>query len=166
MKSEQHLTRVARPLSEIKLLHGEILAAARTSLDKAIRIGELLIKIKSELRHGEWLPWLESNLSFSDRTARNYVRCFEERVRLKSETISNLTDAYRLLEEPKSAPSSRSESASKLQSPSVEDEMVINITIHIFNSRGWPFTLQDVLELRDDLLTKKGRRELWTEQTT
>jgi hypothetical protein len=74
------------------------------SLEKAIRIGELLANIKSELVHGQWLFWLEQNLSFSDRTARNYVRCFEQRDRLKSETISNLTDAYNLLGEPKITP--------------------------------------------------------------
>jgi len=35
-------------LAEIKKLHSEIL----TSLDKAIRIGELLVKEKSQLQHG------------------------------------------------------------------------------------------------------------------
>lgn len=85
---------------EINKLHAEIISAARTSLDKAIRIGKLLTDARAKLNHGEWLPWLRRNISFTDRTARNYIRCFEERKRLKLETISNLADAYRLLEGP------------------------------------------------------------------
>jgi DUF3102 family protein len=45
---------------EIRDLHGEILAVARTSLEKAIRIGELLTQAKQSLAHGEWLPWLKA----------------------------------------------------------------------------------------------------------
>jgi hypothetical protein len=85
---------------EITCLHDDIIQTARTTLDKAIRIGELLVGVRAGLNHGEWLPWIKSNLPFSDRTVRNYIRCFEEREHLKSETISNLTDAYKLLEEP------------------------------------------------------------------
>jgi hypothetical protein len=51
----------AEPVAEIRWLHAEILAAARTSLDKAIRIGELLTGIKSGLKHGEWLPWITAH---------------------------------------------------------------------------------------------------------
>jgi hypothetical protein len=88
-------------VSEINVLHSEILSALRTNIDKAIRIGELLAEQKSELGHGQWLPWLEANIKFTDRTARNYMRVFENRDRLKSETLSDLTDAYRLLTESK-----------------------------------------------------------------
>jgi DUF3102 family protein len=84
-------------VAEIARLHQEILAAARTSVEKAIRIGELLTAAKSKLRHGEWLPWLRKNVVFSERTARNYMRCFESRDLLKSATLADLTDAYRLL---------------------------------------------------------------------
>src|SRR5665213_3095606 len=91
-------------LSEINKRHAEIIKAARTSLDNAIRIGELLSETKSGLKHGEWLPWLQSNLTFSDRTARNYMRCYDERERLKAETISNLTEAYGLLAEHNDSP--------------------------------------------------------------
>ena len=99
-------TAIARALdataavSEIVALHGEILTAARTSLDKAIRIGELLAGIKSELAHGHWLPWLKSNVPFAERTARNYMRCHTERDRLKSASVADLGDAYQLLAQP------------------------------------------------------------------
>jgi hypothetical protein len=97
--TRQALACTSPALAEIKKLHAEIL----TSLDKAIRIGELLTKIKSELQHGQWLPWVEKNLPFTDRAATNYMRCFENRVLLKSENVSDLTKAYKFLAEPKAA---------------------------------------------------------------
>ena len=42
---------------EINQLHGEILAAAKTTIEKAIRIGELLTARKEKCPHGAWLPW-------------------------------------------------------------------------------------------------------------
>jgi hypothetical protein len=92
---------------EINRLHGEICQAARTTIDKAIRIGELLAEQKARLKHGEWLPWLKANVQFTARTASNYQRVFENRLRLKSETISDLTDAYDALAERPEAPSPR-----------------------------------------------------------
>jgi hypothetical protein len=87
-------------VSEILALHGEILSAARTSLDKAIRIGELLVGIKADLAHGEWLSWLKANIPFAERTARNYMRCHAERELLKSASVADLGEAYRLLAAP------------------------------------------------------------------
>ncbi len=85
--------------SEINRLHGEICQAARTTIAIAIRIGELLTEQKAGLTHGEWLPWLNANVQFTARSASNYVRVFENRLRLKSETIADLTDAYDALTE-------------------------------------------------------------------
>jgi len=60
---------------EIARLHSEILTAARTSLDKAIRIGQLLTEQKAQLKHGEWLPWVKENLPFDARSsARRHFR--------------------------------------------------------------------------------------------
>jgi len=81
--------------TEINQLHGELNSLARTTLDKAVRIGELLTDQKKECGHGKWLPWLEGNVEFDRRTATNYMRIYGERD--KWETISHLTDAYRLL---------------------------------------------------------------------
>jgi hypothetical protein len=86
-------------VTEINRLHSEICGAARTTIEKAIRIGELLTAQKSSLKHGEWLPWLKANVQFTARTASNYLRVFENRIRLKSETISDLSDAYNVLTE-------------------------------------------------------------------
>jgi hypothetical protein len=84
-------------VAEINRLHGETLDAARTSLDKAMRIGELLTQQKTSLEHGQWLTWIKANVSFSDQTARNYMRVYERRDDPKFKTVLNLADAYRLL---------------------------------------------------------------------
>jgi hypothetical protein len=91
-------------VKEIKKLHGTIIHAAKMSLESAIRIGELLEKIRAKIPHGKWESWAEKNLPFDVRTARNYCRCFEERDRLKTETVSDLTAAYKFLAEPKTEP--------------------------------------------------------------
>lgn len=82
---------------EIRELHSEISDALRQTLPKAIRIGELLTEQKARLEHGAFLPWVKQNLPFTDRTARNYMRMYRERARLKSESVSDLTTAYKLL---------------------------------------------------------------------
>jgi hypothetical protein len=86
---------------EINKLHGEILDAAKMSLTKAIKIGEILTGIKNKIEHGQWLPWIQNNFAFTDRTARNYMRCFDARDRLKLENVSDLSDAYTLLTQAK-----------------------------------------------------------------
>jgi hypothetical protein len=83
--------------AEIIRLHAEILAAARTTIQKAIRIGELLLQEKQRVGHGKWLPWIKANVGFSERTVRNYIRVYDNRDRLKSANVADLSDAYALL---------------------------------------------------------------------
>jgi len=82
---------------EIARLHDEIGGHLRTSLAKAIRIGELLAQQKADLPHGAFTAWITENLPFTDRTARNYMTLYEHREGLKTETVSVLQEAYRLL---------------------------------------------------------------------
>jgi hypothetical protein len=84
---------------EIRTLHNEIIASARTTLDKAIRIGELLTAQKDSLKHGEWLPWVKQNLPFSEDTAGRYMGVYRKRDRIPQRAEFQLTDAYRLLAE-------------------------------------------------------------------
>ena len=93
---------VVQRADEINRLHGEIVGALRTSVEAAVRIGKLLSEQKAELAHGEWLPWIEANLPFTDRTAQKYMRVYEGRPALpegKSEPGSDLslTAAYRAI---------------------------------------------------------------------
>lgn len=43
-----------------------------------IEIGRRLVEAKDMLEHGEWLPWLERETEFSDRSAQNYMKVFRE----------------------------------------------------------------------------------------
>lgn len=130
---------------EIRKLHDEINGFGRKALDNAIRIGELLTQEKAKLDHGEWLPWVQVNMPFTDRTARNYIRCFEKRDRLKSENVSDLAEAYRLLAPP---PDHRPKHKAIDQAAI---DQIVDVALHIFTSRGWPVCLADILSLRTKL---------------
>ena len=77
-------------VEEISRLHGEIVGDARITLKKAIRIGELLSAEKERHKHGEWGKWIDENLPFTSRMAQNYIRCFDNKAKLKCETVSLL----------------------------------------------------------------------------
>jgi len=84
-------------------LHGQLVATVKTTFDQAIEIGQLLIEQKAELPHGQWGEWVNENLPFTVRTASSYMKVYRNRNHLKSETVSDLTSAYRLLESPAKA---------------------------------------------------------------
>ena len=87
-------------INEIVNLHSEIEGLLKLSLDKAIRIGELLYEQKANLKHGEYIPWIKTNLPFTERTGQNYMRLYDNREKLKNESVSHLTDGYKLLQRP------------------------------------------------------------------
>lgn len=80
----------------------------RLILEYAIEIGRRLHEAKSMLPHGEWGSWLREEVEFSQSTANNFMRMFEEYgadqisifgAEAKSQTIGNLpyTKALKLL---------------------------------------------------------------------
>ena len=79
-------------------------------LSYAIEIGRRLNEAKAVLEHGQWGPWLEREVNFSQSTANNYMKIFErygsDQVSLfgdaKSQTLGNLpyTKALKLLAVP------------------------------------------------------------------
>jgi hypothetical protein len=87
-------------VQEIVTLHQQIAGHLRQSLEKAIRIGQLLIEQKASLDHGQFSQWVEGNLPFTIRTAQNYMRLTQNKALVKNETVSHLTGAYNLLKQP------------------------------------------------------------------
>ena len=81
---------------EITRLHSEIISAARMSLEKAIKVGELLNRIRSS-RKGKWVEWIEKKAPFSHDTAIRYMRCYENRNDPKFRNVRNLSEAYERL---------------------------------------------------------------------
>ena len=74
------LTRVLTPAGgrDIETITGEILEAKRAGGEAILTIGRCLIEAKEQLPHGEWLPWLNERVEFSERTARNFMRLARE----------------------------------------------------------------------------------------
>lgn len=54
--------------------YAAVIETANMAVDHARRCGELLRQAKAQLQHGEWSAWVQENCSFSDRTARAYMR--------------------------------------------------------------------------------------------
>lgn len=63
--------------SQISAVHNAALAAATSATEHAIKCGELLMEAKAGLEHGRWLPWVQKNCPFSERTAQAYMRLAE-----------------------------------------------------------------------------------------
>jgi hypothetical protein len=69
----------------------EIRKCAKRAAGDICEIGRRLTQAKKLLGHGNWLPWLEREFGWSDRTALNYMRVFEMWHTIgKSETVSDL----------------------------------------------------------------------------
>lgn len=60
---------------EIKTLHRQ---AQQVVLGYAIEIGRRLREAKEQLPHGQWGQWLKTQVEFSQSTANNFMRIFEE----------------------------------------------------------------------------------------
>jgi hypothetical protein len=88
--------RLNTTVGEITRLHSEIYSNLEASLERAMRIGELLTGQKENIGHGGFTAWVKDNLPFTIRTAQNYMRLWNERERIKSETVW-LLGSYRLL---------------------------------------------------------------------
>lgn len=64
---------VERP-RDIETITVEILDAKRAGGEAILTIGKGLIEAKALLSHGEWLPWLEERVEFSEKAAQNFMR--------------------------------------------------------------------------------------------
>ena len=59
---------------DIEVITREILEAKRTGGEAILTIGRGLMEAKAQLSHGEWLPWLENRVEFSEKSAQNFMR--------------------------------------------------------------------------------------------
>ena len=57
----------------IETITDEILDAQRRGGEAILTIGRCLIEAKEMLTHGEWLPWLNEKVAYSERTAQNFM---------------------------------------------------------------------------------------------
>ncbi|TGL35591.1 DUF3102 domain-containing protein [Leptospira perdikensis] len=78
-------------------LHESVLGGMKNVLQNAMALGEELLKIKEDLGHGNWIPWIEQNLPFSERSARNYISIFKNKELLNRQPIADLKSAIKFL---------------------------------------------------------------------
>ena len=87
--------------------HDAALRSFGSALDHARNAGQMLIDAKSALPHGAWLPWIEKNCKFSERTARTYKRIASDWPRLESNRQSvadlSIAKAIEIIAPPKAA---------------------------------------------------------------
>ncbi|TGL75425.1 hypothetical protein [Leptospira levettii] len=86
---ERNIVEIDKDADLVKLrdLHRSTIGAAMNTIRNAILTGEELVRIKSNLGHGKFLPYIESNkefIGFDKRMASNYIRFYENR-----ETVKN-----------------------------------------------------------------------------
>lgn len=63
---------------DIETITAEILDLKKTAGEAILAIGKRLIEAKEMLPHGEWIPWLNEKVEFSERTAQNFMRLAKE----------------------------------------------------------------------------------------
>ena len=63
---------------DIEVITQEILDAKRRGGEAILTIGRCLTEAKQTIPHGEWLPWLNERVEFSERTARTLMRLSRE----------------------------------------------------------------------------------------
>ncbi len=71
---------------EINTEHSHVETHKHTTIQHAIRCGELLLEMKQRVGHGNWLAWVEEHFEASERTARNYMEI------AKSAAVADLSD--------------------------------------------------------------------------
>ncbi|MBO7249812.1 MAG: DUF3102 domain-containing protein [Clostridia bacterium] len=82
MQNELITKNASAPVREIGVITQEIRQlcqqAQATALMYIVEIGRRLVEAKGALQHGEWGGWLKNEVGFSQSTAENYMRLFEE----------------------------------------------------------------------------------------
>lgn len=71
-------TAPAETQRDIEAVTGEIIHLKQALAKNIVDIGLRLIEAKEMLSHGEWLPWLEERVCFSEKSAQNYMRVARE----------------------------------------------------------------------------------------
>lgn len=92
--------------------------AVSTALDHAMRAGDLLIKAKAEIGHGDWQAWVEENFEGSMRRAQEYMRLAKNREAIKAEKARSsaplgIDRALRAIAAPKQKNSSEASEAAE-----------------------------------------------------
>lgn len=75
LRQEAGSNSLADLAARITAEHTAVSTALSDSVRHAVAAGEMLIEAKTQVPHGQWLPWLRENCTISERTAQLYMRC-------------------------------------------------------------------------------------------
>lgn len=84
-------------LRQLRKLHEEIIGGVKNTVAKCIKAGEMLTKIKSKTKHGDWETVLQS-VQISRNTADRYMELWERRSAIDMNAVKSLSDALKLLD--------------------------------------------------------------------
>jgi len=110
---------------DIETITAEILTLKQNAGDAIIGIGQRLIEAKEMLPHGAWLPWLEEQVEFSERTARNFMCLAREWTNRQALADLGAAKALTLLALP---PEERAQFMEEHHTINGEDKTVIDMT--------------------------------------
>ena len=83
--------------AEIRDLTKEVLRRKNDIALNMLQIGDMMIRAKEILNHGDFGVWLNEYVSFSDRTARNFMRASRAFPEQKRKSLSDLSSTQVLL---------------------------------------------------------------------
>jgi hypothetical protein len=86
--------------------HGHAQSSAQQAVKHAVEAGELLLKAKETVGHGNFTKWIEENFEGKPRHARRYMRLAKaaDQKRIDPAGVSSLTEAGNLLRDQDAEP--------------------------------------------------------------
>lgn len=82
---------------DLGTLRAEILIYKGQAAMNMIEIGRRLLEVKEQVPHGEFGKWCESEVSFSQRTAQNFMRVAKEMANTQTSAYLESSKAFELL---------------------------------------------------------------------
>jgi len=68
--------------TRINMKYREVESSARSTVQSAVELGGMLLEKKSDLPHGDWLPWVRAHFEGSERQAQRFIQLYRERDKL------------------------------------------------------------------------------------
>jgi hypothetical protein len=134
--------------AEIQKEINELNNALKMSVQKAIRIGELLTEQKEIVGHGLFLSWLKDNIDISERSAQMYMKLFNYKD--KTAEIADLQSAYHQIE--------TLEAQAKLSKEERDRQMIAEYRRTGKKPAGWDRSLDYRIQKDKEAETKQKER--------
>ena len=83
-------------IQQINTLHCNIEGKLKSTVQDAIKLGELLTSVKKELPYGTFLNWIQDNCNFRKSSAFNYIKLYDYKSKIP--LVGNLPEAYKQIQ--------------------------------------------------------------------